>query len=92
MSYQLATSPDLHSVEKKQQNVDEWKTASMQAQTYRSMDAACTGVWRTEVSQRGPGTDNRWGMGTKYNCTIAKSPEKRCRLHTQSQRGDIVSK
>jgi len=44
MSYQLATLPALHSVEK-QQNVDEWKTASMHAQTYRSMDAACTGVW-----------------------------------------------
>jgi len=30
VSYQLATSPDLHSNEK-QQNVDEWKTASTQA-------------------------------------------------------------
>ena len=37
MSYQLATSPDLYSVEK-QQNVDEWKSVSMQAQTDRSMD------------------------------------------------------
>ena len=39
---------------------------SMQAQTYRSMDAACTGVWRTEVSQRSQGAETRWGLGTKH--------------------------
>jgi len=73
MSYQLATSPDLHSLEK-QQNVDQWKTASMHAQTCRSMDAACTGVWKTEVSQWGPGAGTRWGLGTKYKSS--KIPQK----------------
>ena len=65
MSYQLATSPDLYSL-KKQQNVDEWKSASMQAQIYRSMEATCTGVWRTEVSQWGLGADTQgvWGHST----------------------------
>jgi len=86
MSYQLAKLPALHSVEK-QQNVDEWKTASMHTQTYRSMDPACTGVWRTEVSQWGLGAETQWVWG--QSTSLAIPPENRCRLHTRCQRGGI---
>jgi len=59
----------------------------MQAQTYRSMDAACTGVWRTEVSWWGLGADTQWVWG--QSTSLAKPPENRCRLHTPCQRGGI---
>ena len=75
----------LHSVEK-QHNVDEWKTASTQAQTYRSRDAACTGVWTTEVSQWGLGAVGSKGLATKHKSS--KNPQKQMQAtYTMSERG-----
>ena len=51
------------------------------------MDAACTGDWRTEVSQWGLGAESQWVWG--QSTSLAKTPENRCRLHTRCQRGGI---
>jgi len=51
-----------------------------------------TGVWRTEVTQRGPSGTATRGAGCSIGESTIKSgkpEENRCRLHTQSQRGDI---
>jgi len=82
MSYQLATLPALHSVEK-QQNVDEWKTASMQSQTYRRMDVACLENGSLLVGSRGR---DPVGLGTKHK--TSKNHRKQMQAtYTMSERG-----
>jgi len=80
MSYELATLPALHSVEK-QQNVDEWKTASMHAHTHRSMDAACTRVWTLENGSLPVGSRVRdpVDLGTKHKSS--KTPRKQMQMY-----------
>ena len=58
MHYLLATSTDLYPVEKQQKN-EEWKTASMQAQTYRIKKRSLLRGLENEVSQRGLGAETQ---------------------------------
>jgi len=83
MCYQLAMLPALHSVEK-QQNVDEWKTASMQAQEHgRSLHRGLENGSLLVGSRR---CGDRVGLGTKHKSSKKKTKTDAGYIHDVRER------